>query len=258
MDSSTSNYKSTHVLTQPHKVLASLFSQLQNGAGIYCPAHLSGPQRTQGHDGRLPEVVFIRLFSTRIKSDDVAGKILPGQGLTPAPAFPRLHPPGGSQRMPGQAFQSFTANAGVATGVYSCVDTGSSSRGSRWHSWELKRAASPSSTGKGDAYKSSIRMSFCVAPAYMLHHESSCGRGGLGHRLLQVFQCRHHWERVTANAPLLVCFWVSPRAEVNTLLPKRLPMQTQGPQGLAQGGGCLPCWRLFSSWQRGLERVYSC
>lgn len=105
MDSSTSNYKSTHILTQPHKVLASLFSQLQNGAGIYCPAHLSGPQRTQGHDGRLPEVVFIRLFSTRIKSDDVAGKILPGQGLTPAPAFPRLHPPGGSQRTPGQAFQ---------------------------------------------------------------------------------------------------------------------------------------------------------
>lgn len=105
MDSSTSNHKSTHVLTQPHKVLASLFSQLQNGAGIYCPAHLSGPQRTQGHDGRLPEVVFIRLFSTRIKSDDGAGKILPGQGLTPAPAFPRLHPPGGSQRTPGQAFQ---------------------------------------------------------------------------------------------------------------------------------------------------------
>ena len=97
-------------------------------------------------------------------------------------------------------FKSFTANAGQATGVYSCVDTGSSSRGSRWHSWELKRAASPSSAGKGDAYKSSVLMSFCVAPAYVLHHESSWGRGGLGHRLPQVFQCRHHWERVTANA----------------------------------------------------------
>lgn len=44
------------------------------------------------------------------------------------------------------------------------------------------------------------------------------GRGGLGHRLPQVFQCRHHWERVTANAPLPVCFWASPGAEVNTLL----------------------------------------
>lgn len=95
--SSTSNYKSTHFLTQPHKILASLFSQLQNGAGINCPAHLSGLQRTQGRDGRLPEIVFIRLFCTRIKSDDVAGKIIPDQGLTPAPTIPRLHPPGRSQ-----------------------------------------------------------------------------------------------------------------------------------------------------------------
>lgn len=61
-------------------------------------------------------------------------------------------------------------------------------------------------------------MSLCVAPSYTLHHESIWGRGGLGHRVPQVFQCRHHWERVTTNAPLPVCFWVSPRAEVNTLL----------------------------------------
>ena len=139
------------------------------------------------------------------------------------------------------------------------MDSGSSTRGSRWHSWERKRAASPSSIGKGDAYNSPVLMSLCVAPSYTLHHESSWGRGGLGHRLPQVFQCRHHWERVTANAPLPCVFLGTPtcRSE-HTCFPKRLPMQTHGPQGLARGGGCLPWWRLFSSWRGGLERVYSC
>lgn len=170
--SSTSNYKSTHFLTQPHKMLASLFSQLQNGAGIYCPAHLSGLQRTQGRDGRLPEIIFIRLFRTRIKSDDVAGKILPDQGRLRLPPFPGFIPQVEVNECQDRLSKSFTANAGVATGVYSCVDTGSCTRGSWWHSWERKRAASSSSTGKGDAYNSSVLMSLCVAPSYTLHHES--------------------------------------------------------------------------------------
>lgn len=148
-------------------------------------------------------------------------------------------------------FKSFTANAGQATGVYSCVDTGSSSRGSRWHSWELKRAASPSSAGKGDAYKSSVLMSFCVAPAYVLHHESSWGRGGLGHRLPQVFQCRHHWERVTANAPLPLCFWVSPCAKVNTLLSQASANADAGTPGSSLGRGLpavLEALQLLAAW----------
>lgn len=50
MVSRASNYTSEHFLTQLHNLLASPFSQLQKGASTCCPAHLSGPERTHGHE----------------------------------------------------------------------------------------------------------------------------------------------------------------------------------------------------------------
>lgn len=96
--------RAAHPTTNPHTFSPSLTRCWPVCSPSYkmelestAPAHLSGLQRTQGRDGRLPEIIFIRLFCTRIKSDDVAGKIIPDQGLTPAPTIPRLHPPGRSQ-----------------------------------------------------------------------------------------------------------------------------------------------------------------
>ena len=56
MDSSTSNYKSTHILTQPHKVLASLFSSYKMELESTAQPTSLGPRELRGMTAGFPRL----------------------------------------------------------------------------------------------------------------------------------------------------------------------------------------------------------
>lgn len=126
-----------------------------------------GPKELRGvTDGRLPEVIFIRLLCTRIRSWEIPAL---ARGCLQLWAFPCLVPRVEVNKRQDRLFRTMQAFPNPsqqmqvpATSVYSCVDTGSGGQGSpvAWPGEEDGRAASPSSTGKGDSYNCPVFTSF--------------------------------------------------------------------------------------------------